>query len=784
MRATPSILITDCLQRDFVGPIGRFDSLPNALHIGHDESRRLLGPLPAEGPVARVIAWAHQQPDHELLVVHVRDWHNPEDPEQKEHLEQFGSHCIHDSAGAEFVFRTDDVRDKQVGIVNATTLTNFLGTDLDRHLAGFRNQPVRVGLMGVWTEAKITFLAYDLRARYPHFQLAVCSALTASSSRANHFLALDQLERILGVRVIDSVGEFVDYLGGQLEETPLIGFSEKHPQVEITDGAKLSPPDMQLVRYLFRGCRDVRVRVLDGGYSGNVVLGARSVDLHGHDEAPHVVKIGTKGPIGQERTAFERIESVLGNAAPRIVDFADSGDRGALKYRYAAFGRGTTRSLQKLYESGVTETEIFRVFDAVFVDQLGALYQAAQTERCDLLAYYDFDVKWAGSVRRKVTELIGKAGEGPEIEFPNGARAPNITAFYETTLATLPRINRSHYFAHVHGDLNGANILIDGSSNVWLIDFFHSHRGHVLRDLVKVENDLLYIWTKIDDEAGLLDAMRLTDVLLGVRDLGRPLPESPEFANLEVRKTYRAIAKLRAYYPALLQADREPTQLLIPQIRYAVHTLSFVESNVWQKRWALYTACRAAQELQRYLKLSGPLRIDWLPEKYSSPGRVGLTIVPGRKDYGRSLEDDLQTIQREGIGAVVCLLAPDEFERYGVENLLSRYREIGLEVLHLPTIDRTPPSPESLQLGVRWIEERVGTGKRILLHCVGGLGRAGTLGACWLRTHSLDAQDAIHEIRIARSQRAVETVEQEQAVAAFNEVDQSLSPVRDSGRKR
>ena len=49
-----SILITDCLQKDFVGPIGRFEPLPNALHVGHEESRRLLGPKPEEGPVARV----------------------------------------------------------------------------------------------------------------------------------------------------------------------------------------------------------------------------------------------------------------------------------------------------------------------------------------------------------------------------------------------------------------------------------------------------------------------------------------------------------------------------------------------------------------------------------------------------------------------------------------------------------------------------------------------------------------------------------------------------------
>lgn len=69
-----------------------------------------------------------------------------------------------------------------------------------------------MGLAGVWTEAKITFLAYDLAAHFPEFEIAVCSALTASSSRANHFLALTQLTRILGVRVIDSLGEFVEYL--------------------------------------------------------------------------------------------------------------------------------------------------------------------------------------------------------------------------------------------------------------------------------------------------------------------------------------------------------------------------------------------------------------------------------------------------------------------------------------------------------------------------------------------------------------------------------------------
>src|SRR5262250_71014 len=47
-----TVLITQCLQRDFVDPIGPHDPLPNLLHVGYSESTRLLGPEPAAGPRA------------------------------------------------------------------------------------------------------------------------------------------------------------------------------------------------------------------------------------------------------------------------------------------------------------------------------------------------------------------------------------------------------------------------------------------------------------------------------------------------------------------------------------------------------------------------------------------------------------------------------------------------------------------------------------------------------------------------------------------------------------
>lgn len=761
------ILITDCLQYDFIGSIDRFAGLPNALHIGHDESLRLLGVNPDEGPLARMIAWAHSQAN--LKVIHVRDWHEPEDPEQRTHLEQFGLHCVRDTPGAGFVFPLN-TEHPDLHVVNSIGLSNFVTPDLDALLRANKNCSTRIGLMGVWTEAKITFLAYDLRSRYPDFKIAVCSALTASSSRENHFLALDQLERVLGVEVISSVGEFIDFLGGRSDDAPLIGFSHKHPRVIAPAGASLSDADQKLIRYLFRGCRQVGLRVLDGGFSGNLVVGTNSVDIHGHEQVPHVVKIGPQTLIGRERTAFERIEAVLGNSAPHVADFADLGDRGAIKYRYAAMGSGQSRSFQSLYESGLDDVQVDYILNAIFNEQLGRFYRARKAEYRDLFKYYEFKPQWAASVASKVTALLVSdesmnklyAETADSISFPGGITLPHIARFYDQVLPQLPRTPRSHYFSYVHGDLNGSNIIIDPYNNVWLIDFFHTHRGHVLKDLIKLENDVLFIFSKIHNEAELIQAQLLSEQLIAVQDLAAPLPElDASILYPALQRAYRTMKTLRSFYSDLIQADRDPSQWLIAHIRYAVHTLGFEESNPWQKRWALFSACKAAETLQRRLARTGPLRIDWLPENVTLKGKLGITFLPGRRDYGRSLDEDIGVLEREKVDAVLCLISHDEFARYGVELLLASYREHKLDVKHLPIIDGRVPSIEQMKEMIDWLTERLDAGQKVLVHCVGGLGRAGTVSACFLRAQGFDSEHAIAIVRAARSLRAIETEVQE-----------------------
>ena len=72
------------------------------------EAARLLGPEPAAGPLAQLIQWARGLPADAIDLVHIRDWHDPDDPAQREHLERFGAHCDKDTVGARLVLEMDE----------------------------------------------------------------------------------------------------------------------------------------------------------------------------------------------------------------------------------------------------------------------------------------------------------------------------------------------------------------------------------------------------------------------------------------------------------------------------------------------------------------------------------------------------------------------------------------------------------------------------------------------------------------------------------------------------
>jgi atypical dual specificity phosphatase len=125
--------------------------------------------------------------------------------------------------------------------------------------------------------------------------------------------------------------------------------------------------------------------------------------------------------------------------------------------------------------------------------------------------------------------------------------------------------------------------------------------------------------------------------------------------------------------------------------------------------------------------------------------------------YPRS-EQKLRELAERGVQLVVNL-----HPRAHAAGLLE---QLGLVELHLPVADFTPPSAEQLEAGVEAMREAVDAGEGVAVHCGGGLGRTGTLMACYLVARGASAEEAIAQVRRMRP-GSIETPAQEAAVRAF-----------------
>jgi protein-tyrosine phosphatase len=157
--------------------------------------------------------------------------------------------------------------------------------------------------------------------------------------------------------------------------------------------------------------------------------------------------------------------------------------------------------------------------------------------------------------------------------------------------------------------------------------------------------------------------------------------------------------------------------------------------------------------------LSHPLRIDELPAG-PGDGRIGICLCPGKRAssqtgprWERDLQLDLETLRRWRADAVLTLIEDHEFAALGVPELGAGVRSRGIEWHHLPVVDLRAPDS---RLEAGWLASGprllalLRQGGRVVVHCRGGLGRAGTAAARLLVELGVPPRDAIERVRAAR----------------------------------
>jgi ADP-ribosyl-[dinitrogen reductase] hydrolase len=154
-----------------------------------------------------------------------------------------------------------------------------------------------------------------------------------------------------------------------------------------------------------------------------------------------------------------------------------------------------------------------------------------------------------------------------------------------------------------------------------------------------------------------------------------------------------------------------------------------------------------------------PLHIDAVPVG-ANGGMIGMTHCPGRsasellaRAGEAELGEHVRSIAEWGAHALVSLIEREEFGWYGVEALPSLVSSHGIRHLHLPIEDMGVPD-EDFERAWRThgaaLRGMLLDGGRVVVHCLAGLGRTGTITARLLVELGARPVEAIEIVRRVR----------------------------------
>ncbi len=119
---------------------------------------------------------------------------------------------------------------------------------------------------------------------------------------------------------------------------------------------------------------------------------------------------------------------------------------------------------------------------------------------------------------------------------------------------------------------------------------------------------------------------------------------------------------------------------------------------------------------------------------------------------------ELEWIIKKGVKSVVTMTEAPLPESW-IKNI---------KYLHVPTEDLSTPDIEEIDNTVDFIHERIKNNEPTMVHCAAGIGRTGTILACYLvKYHNLSAKDSIDKVRKERP-GSIQSESQEIAIGLYH----------------
>ncbi|MDE1766812.1 MAG: dual specificity protein phosphatase family protein [Thaumarchaeota archaeon] len=118
---------------------------------------------------------------------------------------------------------------------------------------------------------------------------------------------------------------------------------------------------------------------------------------------------------------------------------------------------------------------------------------------------------------------------------------------------------------------------------------------------------------------------------------------------------------------------------------------------------------------------------------------------------------EIDWVQKQGVKSIITM----------TEHPLPESWVRGIKYLHVPTEDFSAPDMAQIDQAVEFIHERLQNEEPVMVHCAAGIGRTGTILACYLvKYHKSSAKDAIEKVRKERP-GSIQSESQEIAIGLY-----------------
>jgi len=262
---------------------------------------------------------------------------------------------------------------------------------------------------------------------------------------------------------------------------------------------------------------------------------------------PLIIKLARVERIQQERENYEKYieDRLVGQFNSRLLNTEVLWDLGGLKYTFVGTKEQPFTSLFTDESVENIEKSLERLFKQVW-----SKHYANAVEQRDYPLFEKYSESWGGDKwNKKALNLESKAAGNPlclatgQTILPANAITWLKTHILEAQEPGLSQVEVTKS-AVTHGDLHADNLLIDENGAAWVIDFERSGEGHIFRDFIELESDIIHRLTYSTDN--LEDYVKLCLEIARHSALSFNLSANLQFNDEKIEKALHVIAYIRA----------------------------------------------------------------------------------------------------------------------------------------------------------------------------------------------------------------------------------------------